>query len=520
MAALLGESAGVFPSVSRVLWITESVNFPLPRRRLDWASLIQTGKIKDFPLILMGTYWQPLIAFLRDTSCIAARSPPPTRADRRHRLAGEAVARIREAATEEFGLKWQPAKPAADHTVSGAASCKSRFRLYSRKASFLRRSCWPSPRGLTRNGLRQRLEVRAMRKVVLFSSLFVLLLASLALAAGSWELGRYQLVNGPSSGPLQSRLTGRDSLSSYGFVGKVGGVAFAGIAEPGPTLNGKPIRLVYESSRPDGERFAIEIGGKQHFQNLPDWILIPVARYVTSDYNACVSLFGPKTSESHYDIVYHQALRDTLLGLRLLQADILFIDLGEMWNLPRFNGKIVLGKGESEPTTQNREAAIDLQSVLEMASFQSWVLTDVGETIRVNLKGDALEFSGLPYYHFWIADTAGYEREFERLKRQAEKLLAAGDVAGHNRIVQQANNLEPKVQVVSHLTESMKQRRETIRRYNQLVYDAATRTMRYAAFFRYVERHFPASWKAFSTSLPGAAPQPKVETPVRWATTH
>ncbi len=78
----------------------------------ECATLIQTGKIKDFPLILMGSdYWQPLIAFLRDTM---VRRGTIAAADLERIVVTdspeEAVARIREAATEEFGLQWQPAK--------------------------------------------------------------------------------------------------------------------------------------------------------------------------------------------------------------------------------------------------------------------------------------------------------------------------------------------------------------------------------------------------------------------------
>jgi uncharacterized protein (TIGR00730 family) len=78
----------------------------------ECATLIQTGKIKDFPLILMGSdYWQPLIAFLRDTM---VRRGTIAAADLERIVVTdspeEAVARIREAATEDFGLKWQPAK--------------------------------------------------------------------------------------------------------------------------------------------------------------------------------------------------------------------------------------------------------------------------------------------------------------------------------------------------------------------------------------------------------------------------
>jgi len=74
------------------------------------ATLIQTHKIRDFPLILMGLdYWQPLLDLLRgpmvragtigvhDVEKIRATDSPE-----------EAVAWILTAATEQFGLAWRP----------------------------------------------------------------------------------------------------------------------------------------------------------------------------------------------------------------------------------------------------------------------------------------------------------------------------------------------------------------------------------------------------------------------------
>ncbi len=75
----------------------------------ETLTLVQTGKIRDFPIILMGTkYWQPMIAFIRDSllreGCINAKdldllivtdSPE------------EAVDRIADAAQRNFGFAWQ-----------------------------------------------------------------------------------------------------------------------------------------------------------------------------------------------------------------------------------------------------------------------------------------------------------------------------------------------------------------------------------------------------------------------------
>lgn len=79
----------------------------------ETATLIQTGKIKNFPLILMGRdFWMPMLDFMRERlikhgtidaedyeRLIITDSPQ------------EAVQRITEVATSDFGFTWKKRKP-------------------------------------------------------------------------------------------------------------------------------------------------------------------------------------------------------------------------------------------------------------------------------------------------------------------------------------------------------------------------------------------------------------------------
>jgi uncharacterized protein (TIGR00730 family) len=71
------------------------------------ATLIQTGKIRNFPLVLMGeAYWRPLLDFLRKTMLVA-RTIDAADVDRIlvTDSAEEAVEAVREAGQRQFGLK-------------------------------------------------------------------------------------------------------------------------------------------------------------------------------------------------------------------------------------------------------------------------------------------------------------------------------------------------------------------------------------------------------------------------------
>ncbi len=76
----------------------------------ETATLIQTGKIRDFPLVLMGRdYWSPIVEFLRDTM-VAQGTINPEDVDRivLTDSVEEAVGCVRECGMRRFGLTYGP----------------------------------------------------------------------------------------------------------------------------------------------------------------------------------------------------------------------------------------------------------------------------------------------------------------------------------------------------------------------------------------------------------------------------
>ena len=72
------------------------------------ATLIQTGKIENFPVVLLGVgYWSPLLKFLRESLLMNAAINPQ---DLDQMLVtdspSEAVSFIRRCVTERFGLRY------------------------------------------------------------------------------------------------------------------------------------------------------------------------------------------------------------------------------------------------------------------------------------------------------------------------------------------------------------------------------------------------------------------------------
>jgi hypothetical protein len=345
----------------------------------------------------------------------------------------------------------------------------------------------------------------------------LLLIALVALAQGDWSLGRYTFTSGRPSAPLQYSLASSGGLGSYGFVSGVGGVAFSGVARPDAAIKDKAIVLRYDKSTADGHRLQVLADGGAAAADLQDWMLMPIAKFADSEFEACVSLFGPNTNAVAYDIVYHKSFQNTLLGLRLLQADMILFNLGETWRLPQRGGVLVLGLGEKAPTQMDEASARAVDTALQGGTFQSWVMTDQNEEVVFALRDGRLELTGAPYYYFWTSNVKEVQTAQQRLESQALELRRSGRVAEHNRIVEQINAMVPSVTPVTSLTRSLKDARGALRQFNTPVYDAATQTMRYSAFFRYVKKQNQKGWRDFVRDIASVTIQPVVVTPTRWA---
>ena len=338
-----------------------------------------------------------------------------------------------------------------------------------------------------------------------------------AIAQGDWSLGPYTFTSGRPSAPLQYSLASSGGLGSYAFVSGVGGVAFSGVAIPDSAVGARTISLHYNSASRDGSRLQVLTDTGTAVADVPDWMLIPIARFADSEFDACVSLFGPNTSDVAYDIVYHKSFQNTLLGMRLLHADMILFNLEETWRLPQFGGVTVLGFGESAPARLDDASARIIDAALAGGTFQSWVMTDQNEEVVYALKDGHLVLTGDPYYYFWRSNAEEVELKQRELASQALQLRQAGRIEEHNRIVEQINAMIPTVTEVTTLTLGVKNARGALRRFNAPVYDAATSTMRYSAFFRYVKKQNQKGWRAFVQETASVAIKPDVVTPTRWA---
>ncbi len=276
-----------------------------------------------------------------------------------------------------------------------------------------------------------------LKKLISLQLVIVLLTCLTGVSAApfqEWELGRYRLLTRPTPRPggglRATRLPGRGF--GFRFLSGVGGMSFEGIAKPDAALGGKKITIGYDYKRPDGSRLVISVGKVNYYPEIADWMLIPITRYADSEYTAIVSLTADEDADdSGDDIVYHPNLKNTLLGLRSLQADMLLINPLEMWQFPRAKvkaedkeiSKAIVGKGEALPNEADSvRAASEIEAFMQQSKekYRSWLITDEGVNITFSTDRSDFNISGDYYYYFWNVD---YGETYRKYTAQQEAML-------------------------------------------------------------------------------------------------
>jgi hypothetical protein len=101
---------------------------------------------------------------------------------------------------------------------------------------------------------------------------------------------------------------------------------------------------------------------------------------------------------------YHPAFENTLLGLRLMQMDILILAPPVTGALPcDAQGKVILGAGETAPVKEDAyKATMDFQYRVNInGAYRSYIVKDKGRQMKFGRKNDSLVISGNLSYWFW-----------------------------------------------------------------------------------------------------------------------
>ena len=193
------------------------------------------------------------------------------------------------------------------------------------------------------------------------------------------------------------------AIGKFKYHGKVGGISFEEVALPDEGLDYTTISIDYNDNMPDGKRIEISFGGgsnEKYPLNLADWQTLPIAQFANDTNNAVVTVIDK--------VRYHPAFTDNLMGWRMLQADLLFLDKGT-WDLPRDpfdtqKNETFLADSELgfRPDTSKKRYYEDLMDKLteDLGGYNSYILTDWGKEVKFGLYNNSFYLTGEPYYLF------------------------------------------------------------------------------------------------------------------------
>jgi hypothetical protein len=324
--------------------------------------------------------------------------------------------------------------------------------------------------------------------------------------------------------------------------------SFQAIAFPVDKLEKTKIAVDYVN-----DEFIVRIGNQEFYPDLPDWQLLPIVDFANSPYQGVLAL-SEKNQNQEAQIKYHPAFLDNLLGLRLLQANLLLVNPELMGEIPKDEeGNAILAiseEGQMPPSNPGAYQSLFGDLKKNHINYDFYVLTDRNLYVSFDIDGNDLVFSDNPYYYFSQSNVTptvqnDFQKELEpyyiEIELNAKKFLSEKytpnlnprtNLEGLLRVLsenkqneifnpyalqyindsvnklqaaltrsEQKEETDANFQTMDDLTYSLKINWTLLKQYNPLVYSAVENTSHWAAFFRHVRLSNPSNWAAFLKKL-------------------
>jgi hypothetical protein len=285
-----------------------------------------------------------------------------------------------------------------------------------------------------------------------------------------------------------------EQVRSYDVASRVGGVILQATAAPESTAEAKTIALGYDPSKQDGGRFSVSFGTQNLLLEAPDWLIVPLARFVDTPATAAISLLGePKTSSERRVVAKnprlmfvetHPVFRNTVCGNNFLFTDAMLVDANphRIRRITESLSEPIMGYSDTHKFDEARSkaAADSIRKTVSDGNFDTYIFTDLDVQFTYGIQDQKLVLHGQPYYLFLALD--------DDTKTTSEDEALTRELRGSKRF----SDLNPKI------------------------YGLDERLFQLSAFFRAVKAKYPPAWSQFMKSISGVTVIPTVRTPRAW----
>lgn len=385
---------------------------------------------------------------------------------------------------------------------------------------------------------------------VIFCSFMIMAMSLSMIAQRSMSLGDLKFVL-PSAGMRMAARTFGIRMATTGITSDmfrtIGGVAFIQTAVPSFEIDALELSCdIADNSA------SVAINDTVYELPLEVWQLQSIVNFADASGNAAVTLYGGKECR----IKYHEAFIDNLMGLRLLQVDLMlsgFLNEFEVGLFPALGGEYIFSPGERSMYESGKHKNKKLSNYLRFMKLVQR-LYDNEENLKEDLRFvyDSLvardsTFGSMPYEKFFSVfldfRTKSYEEfagafyldrvlsELSNYSSQDPNTYIYTDYdqpinfssTGQNIVFDGAPyylfaNLArdgSDVDIEEEWTSACKQMSDKVFLINPIVYDSAIKCCQWSAFFRYVKANYPDEWRSFKADVQRLRyDAPEVVTPI------